>query len=183
VASDPGLFVPSAAVQSNALTGLGICPRHANPAVRSKKRSYYSATPPWVYVLILASLLIAVIIMIAIRKTVTGQVPDCATCMAEQKKRTAIAWVIAAVAVAVLLAGLSATNGLVSLIGFLLLVVAICYPLAAPKKWQQGVVTKDGYWVEMKKVAPAFAAAVQHQVAAATPIPAAPQWGPPTPQA
>ncbi len=183
MAKTPGLFVPSTAIQANALTSLGICPRHANPAVRAKKRTYYSATPPWVFLLIFAGLLIALIVMVAIRKTVAGQVPDCETCVAEQRKRSIIGWSLALGSVVLVLLGISASQDAITAVGVLALVAALLYPVAAPRKWANGVVTKDGYWVEFKKTAPAFQAAVQQQVAAATPTPVLPQWGPPTPQA
>ena len=161
--------VPAQAVSSGALTPLGLCPRHGLPAVRTKKRSYYTATPTWLYLLVLVSLLIAVLILLAVRKTVAGPVPDCATCVADQKRRRAIVLGSWGLALVVLIGGMAANSGAVAAIGFFGLIAALLATFAVPQKWQQGQVTKDGYWVELKDPAPAFREAATRAMAAAQP--------------
>lgn len=174
MAKASGLKVPSAAIQQGALVQLGICPRHGLPAVRVKKRSYYTASPPWAVLLIFVSLLIGLIVLLAIRKTVAGPVPDCRTCVAEQRKRTTIAWSVALLSVGLLLASLGSQSAGFVLVALVAVVVAIVHPVVAPKKWPWGVVTDDGWWVEMKDTAPAFRAAVQQATAAAIAPPVTP---------
>lgn len=165
------VFVPSYAVQSGGLPGLGVCGRHGRPPVRVKTRSYYSRTPPWMYLVLLFSLLIGLLLMLLLRKKVTGPVADCAVCVHDQQVR--VRWLGAALATTVLLFGygIAAASGggvlLSVLAGFATLVTAV----AVPPKFQQGTVSNDGVWVEMKKPAPAFALAVHSAMQAHTAAP------------
>lgn len=165
----PLVPVPSSAVQSGALLGLGICPRHGLPMVRSKKRSYYTETPVWAYLLVIVSLLIAVIFILATRKTVTGLVPDCATCVSDQKKRTQTVLGLWGASLLLFCVGVGVNSGGLAVMGFLVMVVALIASFAIPRKWQQGQVTKDGGWVELGAPAPAFTAAVHQAMSQAAP--------------
>jgi len=174
VAKTPGTKVPSAALQQGGLAELGICPRHALPGVRTKKRSYYTAAPAWAVLLIFLSLLIGLLVLVLIRKTVTGPVPDCSTCVAEQKKRLTIAWSAALLSVGLLFASFGQHNAGLVVAALVAIVGAMTYPVVAPKKWPFGVVTEDGWWVELKDTAPAFQEAVQQAIASAIPPPVTP---------
>jgi hypothetical protein len=120
--------------------------------------------------LALFSLLVGVIVLLAMRKTVAGPVPECSTCLRQQSARRRNVWIAWLGAIALFCVGAAMNSSVVALVGFVAVVAALLYGFLAPKAVQQGTVSKDGGWVELKGAAPAFAAAVYQQVAAATPL-------------
>lgn len=63
-----------------------ICVRHGRSAVRFQKVTVHSRPPAWAYALLVAGLLIAALVMSAIRIDVTGGWPMCDVCVARRKR-------------------------------------------------------------------------------------------------
>ena len=161
------LLVPAAAISSNSLAELGTCPLHDLPGISVSKRKFYTATPAWTLLLVLISLLVGLIVMLAIRKEVSGAIADCATCVASRKRYryTVIsAWVLV---LGLLFALAGSSSGALVLLWFVLLVAAFIYSFAGNRSRVAGVLTKDQGWVELKKVAPGFASKVHVRMNAA----------------
>ena len=100
------------------------------------------------FVLIPFSLLIAAIVMAAIRTTVRGQLPACATCTSERRR-----FVAAVVARIVLL---------------LFTVAALVMSFSGDAFRTRGVLSRDTLWVELKGVDRRFAGQVDRALRAPT---------------
>lgn len=165
--------VPAHALRANALPTLGICPRHGQAATRTRKRTFYTATPWWCYLFILAGFLVAVLVIVSIRKQVSGPVPECTTCVSErQRYRGAVtaAWVGSIVVCLVALA--KASTGLV-LLTCLLGIAALVLSATGDRFRVSGVLSTDQGWLELKGVHPAFVQAshqAMQQAAQAQPV-------------
>jgi len=168
------IFLPADMVS----TGYGmpaVCPRHgrAGGATRPTKLSIYSRPPIWVYLLILLSLLIAVIVLIALRKTVkTSSWPACDTCRQVRRRNLTgmraclLGWIpLTALGLAVDSSGMLGIALLFALplVGFVLGTLGSWGSIVKAK------VTADGGSVELPTPHPDF-------VAALPPVPPTSGW-------
>ena len=153
-----------------------VCSRHGRPATRRVAVQFVSRLSPWMYLLMVVSLLIYVIVVWATRKAVIANGwPFCSRCRIVRVLRflTAAAVFIAGI-VAILVVGsrtsnrtqLSLTEGLVLVTGLVLFLAGI---IAMTRSgWAsvaRAAVTTDGIWVSVRRAHPRFDA----QVLAATP--------------
>jgi hypothetical protein len=154
-----------------------ICARHGKPATQRISRKFQTRTPVWVVVLIILSLLIAVLVAMALRKTVTGQLPGCAECDRERSRfrsKVAGGWVATTLVWLV---------SLVTLNAFLLLVALVATLFALVFSFSEGYgvrgfLTQDQLWVQLKGLSPAFVNAVQAGPPQASPVPVPTDAGP-----
>jgi hypothetical protein len=147
--------VPASWVASGYLPQL--CARHGTPATHWTKRKFYSRTPLWVFVLIPFSLLIAAIVMAAMRTTVRGQLPACAACTSERRRFVAavvaswVGWF------ATLFVAASLSDGWAVIVVLLLAVVALVTSFSGDAFRTRGALSRDKLWVELKGVDRHFA--------------------------
>jgi len=154
--------LPAAALSSQALAALGMCPRHGTPATTTRWRTFWSPLPIWLFLLVgvLASFF---------RKKLVGPVPECGQCGHERQRfRFAVGgvWLLVTLLLFVLPAVIpSAAVGFA--IWLLLAVAAVLFSFAGEQWRVRGVLTKDQLWLELKGVHPYFAHAVHTQMSAA----------------
>jgi hypothetical protein len=161
-----------------------LCARHGGPASRTVKRSFHTPTPPWVLLLILVSLLIAAIVALAIRKSAHGYLPGCARCASDRRGFIAAACGGLTVGLLLTVLGFAVDSAGLLLLSLLVFLVALVGTFCGDQFRVRGRLRKDLQWVELRGVAPGFAAemtrglqqaqaaAVAHQHPAATFAPA-----------
>jgi hypothetical protein len=145
-----------------------LCARHGTPATRLAKRKFYSRTPFWVFVLIPFSLLIAAIVMAAIRTTVRGQLPACATCTSERRRFVAAVVACWVVWFAMLFVAASLSDGWAVIVVLLFTVAALVMSFSGDAFRTRGVLSRDTLWVELKGVDRRFAGQVDGALRAPT---------------
>src|SRR4051812_23606652 len=113
--------VPAVVVERGLLPP--VCPRHGLPSTELKIRKFYTRTPTWVLALCLVSLAIPVLVAMAMRRSIQGQVPACESCSGARVifiQRLIALWAATAIALALavllgnaalLLLGLAMTAG------------------------------------------------------------------------
>jgi uncharacterized membrane protein YdcZ (DUF606 family) len=149
-----------------------ICARHGGPATESTSRKIHTKTPPWIYVVMLASPLIGVIVAMCVRKTVPGRIPACARCRTERRNYvlSVIGGWVAAFAVLFAAAAMSSTP--LVLIGILGLFAALIWSFCGDIRRVRGNATKDVTWIELHGVCPEFRQEVEQGVLrAGVPVP------------
>jgi hypothetical protein len=169
--------VPNYTFTHDGLIELGMCPRHALPATKNRKRTYYTATPAWVLLLVLVSLLIAVIVLVVTRKRTNGMVPECARCgkVRTRFRLTLVAgWVTAAVLLPI---AASSSSSLLIGVWFAVLVAALLGSFCGGNFRIGGVLSTDQVWLDLRRVHPAFVQAVAARMQPAVSNVA---YGPPT---
>jgi hypothetical protein len=57
-----------------------VCPLHGLPSTELMARKFYTRTPAWVLALCLVSLAVPVLVALAMRRSIQGQVPACESC-------------------------------------------------------------------------------------------------------
>ena len=162
-------------------------------ADRTIKRKFYTPTPVWVIILIIFSLLVALLVALAIRKTDEIGLPGCQSCADATRNRRRIRWGTG-IASLVVLIGAGTTGNDALLLLFFIVVLAWLMSFSTLLD-SMGAVTGRLYgpWLQLKGVHPAFVAAMrpnpawqqqaqqlyqaQPQYAAAPPYAAAPQYG------
>jgi hypothetical protein len=168
-----------------------LCARHGGPASRTVRRTFYTPTPPWVWLLVLVSLLVAAIVALAIRTSLPGHLPGCARCVSD--RRVFVGSVLGGLTAGVLLfvAGVAAASGVLVGLGMLVVAAALLGSMCGDQFRVRGRLRKDKSWIELSGTAPAFAAEMVRglqQAHAASPAPqpayAAPQqpWPATAPQ-
>jgi hypothetical protein len=162
------ITVPAFAISSGAMPALGICSRHGAPCTTVRVRKFISATPVWVLLLALLTLLIAAIVSLALRKTVTGPMPECTQCGKDRKAFVRNVWLGWGSLVPLLVIA-SATNstGLLVL-WFLVAVGALIFSFAGDSFRTRGTTSGDGAWVELKNVDSRFVQACHERMAQAS---------------
>jgi hypothetical protein len=133
-----------------------VCARHGRPATRRLKRTFYTRTPTWVYLLIVISVLVAAIVALAVRKSAPGSLPGCDQCVAERRRFvwSAVGGWLLGLGLLVL-AGV-ADNGPAAILGLLVLLVALVWTFCGDQIRVRGSLRKDLLWVDLKGVAPEF---------------------------
>jgi hypothetical protein len=165
------LTVPAYSIANNAMPTIGTCALHGQPMVGTRKMTFKGKTPPWVWLLIVVGVLIAIIVSEAVRPKVTGLVPECERCIAERKARkrkVLVLWLSSGVLfVALLVSGQHATAaGIFALLMIVALIWALIATVRAERKGLQGTVSKDGLWVTLQVDDSHFAAVQQAMQAA-----------------
>jgi hypothetical protein len=150
-----------------------LCARHGIATDRALRRTFYTRTPSWVYLLLVTGVLLMVIVATALRKTVQGVVPGCQRCADERRRALTLGW--AAVALVPVLFVVAAAVSSVTLLVLAALAVpaAVVAMMLVERRRVTGVLSKDQQTVTLKGVAPQFADAAR---AAATPA-LAPPYG------
>ena len=149
-----------------------VCARHGRPATAPLKRTFYTRTPGWVYLLIVLSLAVAAIVSLAIRKSARGTLPGCDRCVAERRRFVWSAvggWVLA---LGILFPALGADGraaGLVAAFGLLLLIAAFGWTLSGDRVRVRGHLRKDLVWLDLTGVSPEFASEVRAELARTQP--------------
>lgn len=146
------IVLPVAYVASPLLPPM--CARHGVPASKAIKRKFFTATPAWVILIAIFSLLIGAIVALAIRTTVECQLPACEQCTKDRRQFVLIAsaaWVGTFLSLALgkwgpLLFVAGALGSLVWSFGF------------GNRRRVSGVVSKDKQSVTLKGVDESFAA-------------------------
>jgi uncharacterized protein (DUF58 family) len=146
-----------------------VCARHGRPATRRLKRTFYSRTPAWVYLLFVFGLLIAAIVAMAIRKSAPGSLPGCDVCVAERRRfvwSSVGGWLLG---LGLLVLGGMADNGPAAILGLLVLLVALVWTFCGDQVRVRGSLRKDQVWLDLKGVSAEFAAQVRAEVARTQP--------------
>jgi hypothetical protein len=132
------------------------CTRHGKPAVDGLKTTHHSRLPGWVYLTILAGLLIFAVVAVAVRKSVVSRSwPFCGECLATRRRNLVLMAISLGLIVPVFwaLANSSITDsgnlGIVLLVALLVLpVVALAFGGWASTAHLAGCeVTEDGLLV------------------------------------
>jgi uncharacterized Tic20 family protein len=157
------------------------CARHGGPATRQGKRRFDTKTPIWVYLLLVFGVLIAAVVMLAMRKSVQGVVAECDQCARERRqfKLTVLgAWIID---VALLVA--AGTLGAVGIVLWVLVTVAaLVWSFTGGQRYRvHGNLSNDQMWVELKGASEEFAVAINSVVRPEQPVAAPQQLAPPLP--
>jgi hypothetical protein len=182
-----GVYLPAGMVTS----GWGIppvCVRHGRPAAAHRKISFVSRSPWWTFLLILLSVLVALLVMLALRKRVTAPSwPVCDECLRQRRTRlTTMAGllvggpVVASLALPVVSSPDSDMTLLVALTGWLV-VPLVGLVVGSNAAWAQVLaanVDPTGESVHFRQPAPAF---TQLLPGMAPPVPVAPGFPPPPP--
>jgi len=149
-----------------------VCARHGQPSSATRKRKFYSQTPPWLYLLLLGSVLLFLIVVLATRKTVEGSLPECARCSSERRR---FLWSVLAAWFASLGlfigAGFTASLALVVL-GGAAIVAAAVWSCIGDRLRARGWLTKDEVWLDLRGVDASFANQIR-QAVQGTPQPSA----------
>ena len=118
----------------------------------------FTATPPWVWLLVLVSLLIAAIVALAIRRSTDGYLPGCERCLSD--RRRFIGTVVGGLSVGFLLfaVGAAASSAGLLVLGSVIFVAALLGSLCGDQFRVRGRLRKDLLWIELRGTAPAFAA-------------------------
>lgn len=136
-----------------------VCARHGGPSTSMRKRTFYTRTPWWVILIVLASLLVGLIVALAIRKTLHARLPECARCAQEHRQFRTITAALWGATVVLLVLAVSLSSGGLGLLCFLVGVVALIWSFAG-RRQVQGFLTTDQAWVDLKGVSDEFAGAI-----------------------
>jgi len=179
------LYLPAAMVTSGG--GIpAVCSRHGDPAVRGRRVQFISRPPGWAYLLLLAGALPFLVVGMVTRKTLAApRWPFCNSCnnRIRRSRLGALALLlacIAAIAATIWFGGQDPSLVAVGLILFLLLFLATLLVLISsdPTRVARAVVTRDGYALRVREVAPAFVAALPSTPALAGPPMPPESWQP-----
>lgn len=149
------------------------CSRHGGPATRHTKRRFDTKTPLWVFLLLVLGALIAIVVALALRKSVEGPMPECDECDRERRrfKLTVLAAWVADVVVLVLAVQLGAAG---LLLWLLVTLVALFWSFGGGQRYRvHGVLSKDQMWVELRGASDEFADAINavvHPAQSAVPV-------------
>jgi hypothetical protein len=159
------------------------CARHGVPMTTWTSRSFYTRTPWWVFLLFVVSLLIALIVSLAIRTTVSGRLPSCSRCKTERRRfvwSALGAWVASLTLLFVVPSALSVPSWFLFVL-FGLVLAALIFSFAGDQFRVTGSVSKDRTWVELKGVSEPFAAAIRQALSAPAPAVEQPSTTPASP--
>ena len=148
-----------------------VCSRHGRPATRRVATQFVSRQSPWMYLLMVVSLLIYLIVAWATRKVVVANGwPFCSRCRIVRILRFLAAAAVFVLGIAAILVAeppissgtrLSLTGGLVLVTGLVLFLVGIIAMTRSGWASVAGAtVTPDGIWVSVRKAHPRFDAEV-----------------------
>ncbi len=163
--------VPSTALTQGGLARLGICPRHGLPATGLRKRTFFTLTPAWLYVLTAFTVLGGAIGAIILRKKVVAELPSCGRCTRDRALRfpaTAISWTAAIALGAYVLADRPAATPILNIVLFSVALVLLSVALWLTTNGDggvTGVVSADQGWVQLSRVSPEFVQEVSLQMA------------------
>jgi hypothetical protein len=164
-------------------SGVGVpplCPRHGEAAAIRRRTVFVSRPPGWVYLLLLLCVVPFVVVAVAMRRTlVAAGWPFCARCRRRRRRLYLIAAGLFLLGMAVIISsgpiarGRSPWWGLLVVPGDLIATFGpmIALFLSPPAVIARGHVTRDGRFLQLRKAAPAFVAA----------LPAVPPPPPPAP--
>ncbi|MDP9239814.1 MAG: hypothetical protein M3O55_04135 [Actinomycetota bacterium] len=190
MAQPKDLFLPAAMVTSGA--GIpDVCSRHGDPAVRGRRVQFISRPPGWSYILLLAGALPFLLVSMVLRKTLFApRWPYCYACNHRIRfsRLGALALLLAAsgtIAAAVTLGREHPVIDLWGVILFVLLFVASLVVLISsdPTRVARGIVTRDGYALRLREVAPGFVSALPSPPPLAGPPMPPESWAPQPPGA
>lgn len=185
MAQSRDLYLPAAMVTAGG--GIpAVCSRHGDPAVRGRRVQFISRPPGWSYVLLVAGVLPFMLVATAMRKTlVAPRWPFCASCnnRIRRSRLGALALILAAVGSVVAGITLSGQDSLLAAVGlalFTILFVAGLIVLVSsdPTRVARGVVSRDGYALRLREVAPVFVAALPSRPPLAGPPMPPESWQP-----
>jgi hypothetical protein len=156
-----------------------VCARHGGPSSATHKRTFYTRTPPLLYLLLLGSVLLFAIVALIIRKTVEGTLPGCAQCASERRRYLLSvlgAWV-ASLALFVF-AGFTASLPLV-VVGGIAVVAAVVWSCLGDQLRVRGSLSNDQVWLDLRGANESFAKQIYQAVQGAnqSPIPASARTG------
>jgi len=144
-----------------------ICPRHGLPATDQQRQSFYARLPRWLVVSIFLTLALAIILVLIVRRSVTGYVPRCDRCRADRRRAIAIAAALWVVLVASIGPIAALGNGVVVAVWFVILVAAVIVSVRAPHSWSiDGWFLAESRSVRLVGVDPAFVEAARTALAA-----------------
>ncbi len=121
----PDVWLPPLMIEYGDLPGT--CAQHGRSAVRLQKVTVHSRTPAWAYALLLAGLLIAAIVIAAIRESVTGAWPMCDVCVQRRGRMRSIFWLSVGAWWLLAIAGLLLPSGLLLLLLLPLFVAGVVF--------------------------------------------------------
>lgn len=138
-----------------------VCPKHGLPATETSMRKFYTRDSPWLVVLIIVSLALALIVALAIRSSVSGRVPRCEQCARARRQTVTVLALLWLVLLATFLPITASGTTTVTAVWFVALVVVVAGSIVAPGRSSvRGWLTNDKRYVHLKDVHPNFAVAV-----------------------
>lgn len=183
------LFLPAAMVTSGAGIPAALCSRHGDPAVRGRRVTFISRPPGWSYVLLLAGALPYLLVAMALRKTlVAPRWPYCYRCNNRIRFSRLGALVLILAAIGTIAATITLGRdhpdiGLWGVLLFGLLFIASLVVLVSsdPTRVARAEVTRDGFALRLREVAPGFVGALPSTPPLAGPPMPPESWAPQTP--
>ncbi len=153
-----------------AVSGVGVpdvCTRHGEPAVIRPKTIFQTRPPSWSYFLILLGALPYLVVVLALRKRITAPGwPMCARCRGRRRTLRLVALGLFLLTILSFAAGF-VTTGDSELVAAAIIVAfvaflgwAIALNLSAEGVLARGDLTQDGQSLRLRRVSPAFAAAL-----------------------
>jgi len=143
-----------------------VCIKTGEPAAQTVKVSF-ERTPPWTFLLLLAGVLPFFIAALFVRERITGRLPVTLPVVERyhaHKKRVWLGWGVALLGLVLVIVAESVWLLIVVAAGVLLVVVSEARRTAG---WVTGVAVRGTPFVELRRVHPAFAAAVATESEAA----------------
>jgi hypothetical protein len=142
-----------------------VCARHGEPAAVMRKIKLISKPAPWTPILIFLAVIVYVIVVTAMRKTVTAPAwPWCAQCKSGRSKMLGIGFGLIGVAVLALVVGVGMGSDATPIATLVALVALIAGIIVASRGGAQTVsgafVSRDGQFVEVPKPNDRFAYAL-----------------------
>jgi hypothetical protein len=147
--------LPAHWVQSGLLGPL--CARHGVPSDRAIKRKFATATPTWVYLLLVTGLLLPAIIQAVLRKTLQGNIPGCQRCPGERRRALAAGWGMFALVAVLLVLSLASSSGALFALSCVALLGALVGVIFVQRQRVVGILSRDGQSVTLKGVDQRFA--------------------------
>ena len=150
--------VPAVMIEQGALPQ--VCPRHGVASTRSQQRKFYTRTPAWLLILCAVSLAVPVLVALALRRSIEGSLPACASCTSERKTfvmRCVASW---AATLVILLAAAALGNPSLLLLWLLATAGALVFSFAGDGSRVIGDLEKGRQMVQLRGIAPPFAQAL-----------------------
>jgi hypothetical protein len=134
------------------------------------RRRFYSNPPWWLIILAPFTLLIVVIVAMAIRKTVEGDLPGCETCSTDRRRFVTRVWIGWAACLGLIILAAFAPTSPVLLIWLLVQIAVLIETFRGDSYRVRGKASTDGHWVELVGADEQFVRELAHALAAYQPL-------------
>lgn len=134
-----------------------MCARHGGPATTTRRRSFATPTSPWLYLVLLGSILVFVVVALILRKSVEGPIPECALCPSERRNYVMSvlgAWISS---LALIISGGFAGSSSFLVLGGIAAAAALVWSCLGDLLRVRGSLSRDHMWVCLRGLHESFA--------------------------